>query len=72
MYAYQEYDQQLLDDRVEQFRDQTQRFFKGELSEEEFLILRLQNGLYVQRHAPLLRVAVPLAVPLAGSSSGFL
>ena len=59
MYAYKEYDQQLLNERVEQFRDQTQRFFKGELSEEEFLILRLQNGLYVQRHAPLLRVAVP-------------
>ncbi|OUS23617.1 sulfite reductase [Gammaproteobacteria bacterium 45_16_T64] len=59
MYAYKEYDQQLLDERVEQYRDQTQRFFKGELSEEEFLILRLQNGLYVQRHAPLLRVAVP-------------
>ncbi|PCJ30217.1 MAG: sulfite reductase [Moraxellaceae bacterium] len=59
MYAYKEYDQLLLNERVEQFRDQTQRFFKGELSEEEFLILRLQNGLYVQRHAPLLRVAVP-------------
>ena len=48
-----------MNERVEQYRDQTQRFFKGELSEEEFLILRLQNGLYVQRHAPLLRVAVP-------------
>ncbi|OUS07049.1 sulfite reductase [Gammaproteobacteria bacterium 42_54_T18] len=59
MYAYKEYDQQLLNERVEQYRDQTQRFFKGELSEDEFLILRLQNGLYVQRHAPLLRVAVP-------------
>jgi len=59
MYAYREYDQQLLNERVEQYRDQTQRFFKGELSEDEFLILRLQNGLYVQRHAPLLRVAVP-------------
>ncbi len=59
MYAYKEYDQELLNERVEQYRDQTQRFFKGELSEDEFLILRLQNGLYVQRHAPLLRVAVP-------------
>ncbi len=59
MYAYKEYDQQLLNERVAQYRDQTQRFFKGELSEDEFLILRLQNGLYVQRHAPLLRVAVP-------------
>ena len=59
MYAYKEYDQQLLNERVEQYRDQNDRFFKGELSEEEFLILRLQNGLYVQRHAPLLRVAVP-------------
>ncbi|MEZ5510907.1 MAG: nitrite/sulfite reductase [Gammaproteobacteria bacterium] len=59
MYVYTEYDQQLLKERVAQFRGQTERFLKGELTNEEFLPLRLQNGLYVQRHAPMLRVAVP-------------
>ncbi len=59
MYQYDGYDQQMLDDRVKQFRSQTQRFLKGELSENEFLPLRLQNGLYIQRLAPLLRIAVP-------------
>ena len=59
MYRYDEYDQQLVDERVAQFRDQTQRYLAGELSEEEYLPLRLQNGLYIQRHAPMLRVAVP-------------
>ncbi len=59
MYLYDNYDQQIVDDRVEQFRDQTQRFLAGDLPNEEFLPLRLQNGLYVQRHAPMLRVAVP-------------
>ncbi|MFW2177002.1 MULTISPECIES: nitrite/sulfite reductase [unclassified Moraxella] len=59
MYQYNAIDQQLVDDRVAQFRDQTQRFLAGELSEEEFLPMRLMNGLYVQRHAPMLRVAVP-------------
>lgn len=59
MYLYDHYDQQLVDERVAQFRDQTRRYFAGELSEDEFLPLRLQNGLYVQRHAPMLRIAVP-------------
>lgn len=59
MYVYDEYDQQIIEDRVRQFRDQTRRYLAGELSEEEFRPLRLQNGLYVQRFAPMLRVAVP-------------
>ncbi|MDX1803157.1 MAG: nitrite/sulfite reductase [Alcanivorax sp.] len=59
MYVYQEYDQRLLDERVAQYRDQTRRYLAGELSEDEFLALRLQNGLYIQRYAPMLRIAVP-------------
>lgn len=59
MYIYDHYDQQIVEDRVKQFRDQTRRYFAGELSEDEYLPLRLQNGLYVQRHAPMLRIAVP-------------
>ena len=59
MYIYDEYDQKIVDQRVTQFRDQTKRFLAGELAEEEFLPLRLQNGLYVQRLAPMLRIAVP-------------
>ena len=59
MYKYDELDQQIVDERVTQYRDQTRRFLAGELSEEEFRPLRLQNGLYIQRHAPMLRIAVP-------------
>jgi sulfite reductase (NADPH) hemoprotein beta-component len=59
MYVYDQYDQTMLDERVNQFRDQTRRYLSGELSEAEFLPLRLQNGLYVQRLAPMLRIAVP-------------
>lgn len=59
MYIYDEYDQKIVDQRVTQFRDQTERFLAGKLSEAEFLPLRLQNGLYVQRLAPMLRIAVP-------------
>lgn len=59
MYRYDAYDQKIVDDRVSQFRDQTQRYLAGELSEDEFRPLRLQNGLYVQRYAPMLRIAVP-------------
>lgn len=59
MYAYQEYDKQLLKERVAQFRGQTERFLDGKLTPEEFLVLRLPNGLYVQRYAPLLRIAGP-------------
>ena len=49
MYVYDEYDQRIIEDRVKQFRDQTRRYLAGELSEEEFRPLRLQNGLYIQR-----------------------
>jgi len=59
MYKYDNYDQKIVDERVEQFRDQTERFLAGKLSEDEFRPLRLMNGLYVQRHAPMLRVAIP-------------
>ena len=59
MYRYSENDQQIVNERVTQFREQTQRYLDGKLSESEFLPLRLQNGLYVQRHAPMLRVAIP-------------
>jgi sulfite reductase (NADPH) hemoprotein beta-component len=59
MYLYDEIDQRFVDERVEQFRDQTRRFLDGSLSEDDFRPLRLQNGLYVQKHAPMLRVAIP-------------
>ncbi|WP_313485120.1 nitrite/sulfite reductase [Stutzerimonas kunmingensis] len=59
MYVYDQYDQHIIEDRVRQFRDQTRRFLAGELADEEFRPLRLQNGLYIQRYAPMLRVAVP-------------
>ena len=59
MYRYDEIDQRLVDERVRQFRDQTQRFLGGQLSEEEFRALRLRNGLYIQRYAPMLRIAIP-------------
>ena len=59
MYIYDQYDQKFVDERVEQYRDQTKRYLDGQISDEEFLPLRLQNGLYVQRLAPMLRIAVP-------------
>jgi len=59
MYRYDAFDQEIVDRRVAQFRDQTRRFLAGELSEDDFRPLRLQNGLYVQKHAPMLRVAIP-------------
>ncbi|CAM2140586.1 sulfite reductase (NADPH) hemoprotein beta-component [Pararobbsia alpina] len=59
MYQYDELDRTLVAERVEQFRDQVARRLSGELSEEEFLPLRLQNGLYLQKHAYMLRVAIP-------------
>ena len=62
MYAYNLIDQQLVDQRVNQFRDQTARYLAGKLDEEVFKQIRLRNGLYVQRHAPMLRVAVPYGV----------
>ncbi|SCA57640.1 Sulfite reductase [Candidatus Terasakiella magnetica] len=59
MYKYDEYDQKLVDERVEQFRGQVNRRLSGELSEEEFRPLRLMNGVYLQLHAYMLRVAIP-------------
>src|SRR6202790_1941575 len=59
MYRYDAVDKTLVNERVAQFRDQTRRFLAGELSEDEFRHLRLRNGLYIQRHAPMLRVAIP-------------
>lgn len=59
MYRYNDVDQQIVNERVEQFRDQTRRYLAGELAEDEYLALRLMNGLYIQRHAPMLRVAIP-------------
>jgi sulfite reductase (NADPH) hemoprotein beta-component len=59
MYIYDDIDQRLVDERVAQFRDQVWRFMAGKLSEEEFRALRLRNGLYIQRYAPMLRIAIP-------------
>lgn len=59
MYLYTDFDQQLINERVAQFRDQTERYLAGKLTEDEYRPLRLQNGLYVQRYAPMLRIAVP-------------
>jgi sulfite reductase (NADPH) hemoprotein beta-component len=59
VYSYDSFDHAFLAERVAEFRDQTRRFLAGELSEEEFRPLRLRNGLYIQTHAPMLRVAVP-------------
>src|SRR5919199_5730449 len=59
MYIYDQVDQRLVDERVRQFRDQTRRFLDGKLTEEEFRPLRLRNGLYIQRYAPMLRIAIP-------------
>ncbi|HXH02204.1 MAG TPA: nitrite/sulfite reductase [Candidatus Competibacteraceae bacterium] len=59
MYQYDHYDQAIVDQRVAQFRDQTRRYLAGELTDDEFRPLRLMNGLYIQRHAPMLRIAIP-------------
>ncbi|WP_405279829.1 nitrite/sulfite reductase [Cobetia sp. Ld8] len=59
MYRYDTYDQTLVDERVAQFKDQMDRYLAGRLGDEEFRPLRLQNGLYIQRHAPMLRIAIP-------------
>jgi sulfite reductase (NADPH) hemoprotein beta-component len=56
------WDQSILDARVAQFADQTRRYLAGELGEDEFKPLRLQNGLYIERHAPMLRIAIPYGV----------
>ncbi len=59
MYTYDTYDQKMVDERVVQYRDQTERFLAGKIPADEFQQLRLRNGLYVQRLAPMLRIAVP-------------
>lgn len=59
MYQYTDFDRQFVRERAAQFRDQLQRHLAGELSVDEFKPLRLQNGWYIQRYAPMLRIAVP-------------
>lgn len=59
MYIYDQYDQQLVDERVAQYRSQTERYLAGDITDDQFLPLRLQNGLYIQRLAPMLRIAIP-------------
>lgn len=59
MYIYDDYDQKMVDERVSQYRDQTNRFLAGDLPADEFQHLRLRNGLYIQRLAPMLRIAIP-------------
>jgi sulfite reductase (NADPH) hemoprotein beta-component len=59
MYRYDQYDHQIVKERVAQYGDQVRRRLSGELTEDEFRILRLQNGLYMQRHAYMLRIAIP-------------
>jgi sulfite reductase (NADPH) hemoprotein beta-component len=66
MYRYDELDQALVDQRVAEFRDQVRRHLAGELSEDEFRPLRLRNGLYIQRHAPMLRIAIPYGLLSSG------
>ena len=59
MYKYDNYDQAIVDARVEEFRDQVKRRLAGEITEDQFKPLRLMNGLYLQLHAYMLRVAIP-------------
>ncbi len=59
MYQYNQFDQQFVQERVDQYRDQTARYLAGEISDDAFQQLRLRNGLYIQRLAPMLRIAVP-------------
>src|SRR5262249_1300149 len=62
MYRYDEFDHAFVRERVEQFRDQVDRRLSGQLNEEEFRPLRLRNGLYLQLHAYMLRIAIPYGV----------
>jgi sulfite reductase (NADPH) hemoprotein beta-component len=66
MYRYDDIDHRIVAERVQQFRDQTRRFLAGQLAEDDFRPLRLQNGLYVQKHAPMLRVAIPYGMLSSG------
>ena len=71
MYQYDQFDQQIVAERVAQFRDQVSRRLSGELTEDEFRILRLQNGLYMQIHAYMLRIAVPYGLVSAAQMRMF-
>ncbi len=62
MYRYDAVDRLIVEERVAQFRDQTQRYLAGLIDEDAFKPLRLQNGLYIQRYAPMLRIAIPYGV----------
>ena len=62
MYFYDEFDQQLVNERVDQFRDQVNRRLKGKLSEDEFKPFRLLNGLYLQLHAYMFRICIPYGI----------
>lgn len=66
MYVYDQLDHKIVGQRAAQFRDQTERYLEGKISEEQFLPLRLQNGLYIQRLAPMMRIAVPYGTLNAG------
>ncbi len=66
MYRYDDLDQSFVNERVAEFRDQTRRFLAGELTEDEFKAVRLRNGLYIQRHAPMLRIAIPYGLLSSG------
>ncbi|MGZ8190576.1 MAG: nitrite/sulfite reductase [Methylococcaceae bacterium] len=66
MYQYNDTDQTLVDERVAQFRRQTGQFLKGEITDDQFRALRLRNGLYIQTHAPMLRIAVPYGLLNSG------
>ena len=59
MYQYTHFDKQFVQLRAQQFRDQLERWQRGELTDEQLLPLRLQNGWYIQRYAPMARIAVP-------------
>src|SRR5690606_18485201 len=59
MYKYDQYDHQMLEDRIAQFADQVRRYIAGDITAAQLLPLRLQNGLYIQRYAPMLRIAIP-------------
>src|SRR6476659_9003633 len=59
MYRYDQYDQAMVDARVEDFRDQTRRRIAGQMTDDQFKPLRLKNGLYLQLHAYMLRIAIP-------------
>jgi sulfite reductase (NADPH) hemoprotein beta-component len=71
MYRYDQYDFQIVKERIAQYRDQVRRRLSGELAEDEFRPLRLQNGLYLQRHAYMLRVAVPYGLLASGQMRMF-